>query len=94
MISTAQGKRVSLSRSQRESRRTDSLLWRKIWLPKLLYELLPYFYIAAGFAAFLATLYIGEWFWVLPHYLLFSIACVHLGIFVYRRRSRDAADDA
>lgn len=94
MISTAQGRRGSVSQSQRESRRANGLLSRKIWLPKLLYELLPYFYIAAGFAAFFATLYISEWFWVLPHYLLFSAACVHLGIFVYRRRNHGASDDA
>lgn len=94
MISTAQGSRRTLSQSQRESGRAGSLLSRKIWLPKLLYEFLPYFYIAAGFAAFFATLYISEWFWVLPHYLLFSVACVHLGIFVYRRRNRGATDDA
>jgi hypothetical protein len=63
-------------------------LWKKIWLPKLLYDALPYFYLAAGFIALIATLYISEWFWVLPHYLLFSAACIHLGIAVHRRRRR------
>ena len=74
MISTAQGKRVSLRDTQRLTRDPGNLLTRKIWLPKFLYELLPYFYVTAGFAAFLATIYISEWFWVLPHYLLFSAA--------------------
>lgn len=63
-----------------------SLLGRKIWLPRLVYDALPYFYFTAGFSAFFATLYINEWFWVLPHYLLFSAACIHLAIVVYRRR--------
>lgn len=94
MISTAQGKRNPLSETQRLPRESGNLLSRKIWLPKFLYELLPYFYVTAGFAAFLATLYISEWFWVLPHYLLFSVACVHLGVFVYRRRRRPRPDDA
>lgn len=94
MLSTAQGKRSSLVETQRVTRDSGSLLSRKIWLPKLLYELLPYFYIAAGVAAFLATMYISEWFWVLPHYLLFSVACVHLGVFIYRRRSRATPDGA
>ena len=94
MLSTAQGKRVSLRDTQRLTRDSGNLLTRKIWLPKVLYELLPYFYVTAGFAAFLATIYISEWFWVLPHYLLFSVACVHLGILVYRRRRRATADDA
>ena len=94
MLTTAQGKRAPLRETQRITRDSGNLLTRKIWLPKFLYELLPYFYVAAGFAAFVATLYISEWFWVLPHYLLFSVACVHLGVFVYRRRRRSIADDA
>ncbi len=67
---------------------SEPLLTRKIWLPRLVYDCLPYFYLTAGFAAFFATLYISEWFWILPHYLLFSAACVHLAIAVYRRRHR------
>lgn len=94
MFSSAQGKRAQLGESQQLTRDSGNLLSRKIWLPKFLYELLPYFYVVAGFAAFLATIYISEWFWVLPHYLLFSVACIHLGVFVYRRRRRAAADDA
>ena len=67
---------------------------RKIWLPKLLYDALPYLYLASGFMAFFATLYISAWFWVLPHYLLFSVACMHLGVLVYRRRHRRTDSDA
>jgi len=67
---------------------------RKVWLPKLLYAIVPYFYLASGFAAFLATMYISDWFWVLPHYLLFSVACIHLGIVVYRRRRRQNHGEA
>ena len=61
---------------------------RKIWLPKLLYDALPYFYLVSGVAAFLTTLYISEWFWVLPHYLLFSAACLHMGIYIFHRRHK------
>jgi len=86
MISTAAGKPTSLSDTQQVTQKTDSLASRKIWLPKLLYNSLPYFYLSAGVAAFFATLYISEWFWVLPHYLIFSAACLHLGIAVYRKR--------
>jgi Flp pilus assembly protein TadB len=67
---------------------------RKIWLPKLVYSALPSFYVGSGIAAFLATLYINEWFWILPHYLLFSVACVHLGLLVYRRRRQRSDDQA
>ncbi len=64
------------------------LAMRKIWLPRLLYDALPYFYLTAGFAALFATLYISEWFWVLPHYLLFAVACLHLAYLVSARRRR------
>ena len=70
------------------SKRARNLALRKIWLPKLLYDSLPYFYLTAGFAAFFAPISISHWFWILPHYLLFSGACIHLGIAVYRRRAK------
>ena len=66
----------------------QAVVLRKIWLPKLLYDCLPYFYLVSGIAALLATLYINQWFWVVPHYLLFSAACVHFGIAVFRRRRK------
>jgi len=93
MLSSITRKSVELSDTQQLARDTGKLVSRKIWLPKLLYDSLPYFYLTAGFAAFFATLYISEWFWVLPHYLLFSAACLHLGFVVYRRRHHDAAAD-
>lgn len=94
MLSTTAGKPARLSDTQQITRHTGNFLARKIWLPKLLYDALPYFYLASGFLAFFATLYISEWFWVLPHYLLFSIACLHLGAVVYRRRHRPRRSDA
>jgi hypothetical protein len=90
MLSTAH-ESIHLSETQTVTPKRVGLASRKIWLPKLLYDGLPYFYLTAGFAAFFATLYISDWFWVLPHYILFSAACVHLGIFVYRRRHRHGA---
>ena len=56
MFSNTASESVHLSQTQEISRDTGKLMSRKIWLPKFLYELLPYFYVAAGFAAFLATL--------------------------------------
>ena len=93
MLGTATGKEATLTDSREDRRNAGSIVSRKIWLPKLLYDALPYFYLVSGIVAFLTTLYISEWFWVLPHYLLFSVACLHLGIFVYRRRHR-TPDDA
>jgi membrane protein implicated in regulation of membrane protease activity len=88
MLSNAGTKSGSLTDTQEVARNAGSLVSRKIWLPKALYDTLPYFYLVAGIAAFLATLYISNWLWVLPHYLLFSAACLHLGVLVLRRRKR------
>lgn len=89
-------KQVDLSATQNLTRSLEKLAAKKIWLPKLMYDSLPYFYLAAGLAAFFAALYVSEWFWVVPHYVLFSAACLHLAFAVYRRRRRvepDSVDD-
>ena len=88
MLSNAGTKSADLTDTQEVTRNTGSLVSRKIWLPKAVYDALPYFYLVAGIAAFLATLYISNWLWLLPHYLLFSAACLHLGVLVLRRRRR------
>jgi len=94
MLSTTAGKPAKLTDTQRATYKTGNVVSRKIWLPKFFYDVLPYFYLVAGFLAFFATLYISEWFWVLPHYLLFSAACIHLGVLIFRRRHRRADSDA
>lgn len=94
MMGTAARKATTLSETQPITRKTGNLAAKKIWLPKLLYNALPYFYFTSGIAAFLATLYISEWFWVLPHYFLFAAVCLHLGIVVYWRRNRKRAKSA
>ena len=88
MLSKAAPDHANVYPGRQAPRRSGSLLTRKIWLPRLIYDCLPYFYLTAGFAAFFATLYISDWFWVLPHYFLFSAACVHLALAVYRRRKK------
>jgi len=96
VLDSAAGKPAPITRAGNRGRRRGALRLRKIWLPKLLYDALPWFYLFSGAAAFLATLYISDWFWVLPHYLLFSAACLHLSVYVFRRRfrtRRDSCDD-
>jgi hypothetical protein len=88
MLGTVAGKPAEPTDTQEMTRDTGRLISKKIWLPKFIYDALPFFYLVSGFAAFFATLYISEWFWVLPHYILFSAACIHLGLLVYRRRRR------
>jgi Flp pilus assembly protein TadB len=88
MFSNTASESVHLSQTQEISRDTGKLMSRKIWLPKLLYNALPYFYFVSGVTALLATIYISNWYWILPHYLLFAAACLHMGLLVYRRRRR------
>lgn len=94
MLESATGKSVSYAEDRAVRQHGTSLISRKIWLPKLIYNGLPWFYVASGLAAFLATLYINQWFWILPHYVLFSVGCVHLGLLVYRRRRQHASSEA
>jgi len=94
MLSTTAGKQTPLTDTQAMARESGRLASRKIWLPKLIYDALPYFYLVAGFGAFFTTMYISHWFWVLPHYLLFSAACIHLGLLVYRKRRKSAENEA
>ncbi len=86
MLSKTAADPSKLTATQVISSSAERLASRKIWLPRLIYDCLPYFYLTAGFAAFFATIYISDWFWVLPHYLLFSAACLHLAFTVFKRR--------
>lgn len=88
MLTGAAAKSPNSTDTRELTRGAGAFFSRKIWLPRALYDAIPYFYILAGLAAFLATLYINTWLWVLPHYLLFSAACLHLGMLVLRRRMR------
>ncbi len=88
MFTNTAGKPGPLTDTQQITRDAGKLMSRKVWLPKVLYNALPYFYLIAGVTAFFTTLYISNWLWVLPHYLLFAGACLHMGIFVQRRRHR------
>jgi len=88
MLTNTARKPGNLTETQNMPRDAGHLMSRKIWLPKALYAALPFFYIVAGIAAMAATLYISDWFWILPHYLLFSAASLHMGILVLRKRRR------
>lgn len=91
MLTQTAKEATELTSTQILVRKASKVATRKIWLPRLIYDSLPYFYLTSGFAAFFATLYISEWFWVLPHYLLFSGACVHFAIAISRMRRRRSA---
>jgi hypothetical protein len=91
MYSNAVEKPAHLSETQQITRDAGKFMSRKIWIPKVIYNVLPYFYLFAGFSALLTTIYISGWVWVLPHYLLFAVACLHMGLLVHRRRNKPRA---
>ena len=93
MFSDAAKRPDALSETQQVTRKTGTILSQKIWIPKLLYAALPYFYLASGIAALVATLYVDNRIWLLPHYVLFSAICLHMGVLIFRRRNR-SNDDA
>jgi len=57
----------------------------RIWLSKPLYELLPYFYLLAGSACLLASLYLNYWYWPIIC-LAVGMACLVMGLIVFLRR--------
>lgn len=83
---------MDLGAAEEIARTAEKLATRKIWLPKFLYDSLPWFYLLAGVGAFLATIYVSTWLWVVPHYVLFSLACLHFGLVVMRKRRRARED--
>jgi hypothetical protein len=87
-MGAASGKAGDYRQTAARKWRAVSLLDQKIWLPKFIYVAIPYVYLACGACAFFATLYVADWFWLVPHYLLLSAGCVHMSIWIFRRRSR------
>ena len=63
---------------------------RKLWLPRIVYELLPYLYIAVGLLAVYTATWMPGWAWILPYAALAGLICVHagLGIAMLRYRAR------
>lgn len=86
MLTQSSSDPIDLVLAESKTPKSCGILTRRVWLPKIIYDFLPYFYLTAGFAASFATLYISDWFWVLPHYLLFAAACLHLASAVHNRR--------
>ena len=81
---------MDFSASSALKRTFTHFITKKIWLPKVVYDALPYFYLIAGVAAIVATIYIDEWYWVVPHYVLFSAVCLHIEFLLLRKRRPSA----
>ncbi len=56
-----------------------------MWLPKPLYEALPYYYVGLGLAALAARLYVDYWHWPLICTIV-GIGSLAAGAFVWLKR--------
>jgi Flp pilus assembly protein TadB len=75
-----------LSQTQKLGRWALKTATRRIWLPRFLYDLIPWFYLFSGAAALLATIFVDGWLWILPFYVLFAVICLHLAAVVFDLR--------
>ncbi len=68
--------------------RFRQIFLRKLWLPRGLYEALPYLYIAVGMLALLSAIFSPGWAWILPYVLLAGLILLHLGLGLVALRYR------
>ena len=80
------------------ARQVRTLLLKRLWLPRILYEALPYIYMLCGIVALGSAVYSPDWTWILPWAILVGLICLHAGIalatlrFRFRQRHEDSAD--
>jgi len=78
--------------------RLSQILFRKLWLPRGLYEAIPYVYLAFGAVALGSAVFGSGWTWILPYVVLLGLICLHAGLalltlrFRFRRRKRRVAN--
>ncbi len=72
------------------------ILLSKLWLPRIVYELIPAVYILLGIGALASALYGRGWTWIVPYLVLIGVGCLHAGVAIaglrYRFRRRQHAD--
>lgn len=56
-----------------------------MWLSKPVYESLPYFYLAAGALALLASMYLNYWYWPTIGFVV-GVGCLVAGLVVLLKR--------
>ncbi len=76
--------------------RLRHILLRKLWLPRIVYELIPLVYILLGIIALASAVYAHGWTWILPYLVLIGVGCLHAGFAIaglrYRFRRRHRLD--
>ena len=64
------------------------LLLRKLWLPRGVYECIPYVYLLCGAVALGSAVFSSGWTWILPYIVLLGLACLHAGLALLTLRYR------
>ena len=83
----------------RIDKRIRELLLQKLWLPRILYEAMPFLYIVLGIFALISAMYTPDWTWILPYAILLGLICLHVGVgiaslrYKIRRRKRDTRNN-
>lgn len=72
--SSAPHQRVGIGKRIRE------ILLQKLWLPRILYEVMPFLYIFLGISALISAMYTPGWAWILPYAILLGLICLHAGL--------------
>lgn len=80
--------------------RLRAILSRRLWLPRFVYEALPWIYTVVGCAALLSALYGSDENWHVPYVILLGLFALHAGIgiatlrykFRQRREAQASAD--
>ena len=88
MLAKIDTQRLELTPKLASSQPPQNQISNRHAIGDLLHDSLPYFYLTAGFAAFFATMYISDWFWVLPYSLLALGGILHI-IYIMIRRGPD-----
>ena len=61
-------------------------LLQKLWLPRLVYESIPYLYLAIGLVALISAIRIPGETWILPYLALLALVCLHVGLAIITLR--------
>jgi len=80
-------------RRTKAGRRIRNLLLQKLWLPRIIYEMLPYLYLLLGLTALTSAMHMQAWIWILPYAILLGLICLHVSLALitlrYRYRHRE-----
>ncbi|MFW2403143.1 MAG: hypothetical protein ACN4GT_00165 [Gammaproteobacteria bacterium] len=69
-------------------RRLRQLLFARLWLPRIVYEALPYLYIVLGVTALGSAMFTPDWTWIFPWAMLIGLICLHAGLALVTLRYR------